>query len=349
MNLSIVIPTLNRTRQLSKILSYYCKINFKAEIYILDSSDEINLNKNNNVIQKCKNLKIVHKKILGSSSQVMGKILPEIKTKYTVFSGDDDFFLEKGLEQSINFLDENADFSASHGKILHLIYSDEKLNSILNISNYNSMGFDNCFNKPIERLIYSLKNYQTSTFAVHRTEVFQKIYSYADTKKITKNALINENIFYNELLFNFLSCCYGKNKFLDNLYMVRTSIFTPIKKNYFSQKKIHDFFIKDKQGKQVINNISNILSNEIKNIDGSDYGFNKKIIDKELVKYIKKTYIQYFKFLKISIFENMKKIFKFFGIFNFVKRKIVSKKKISKQNEEKYFEELKFMHQFFID
>ena len=304
MNLSIVIPTLNRTRQLSKILSYYCKINFKAEIYILDSSDEINLNKNNNVIQKCKNLKIVHKKILGSSSQVMGKILPEIKTKYTVFSGDDDFFLEKGLEQSINFLDENADFSASHGKILHLIYSDEKLNSILNISNYNSMGFDNCF---------------------------------------------NENIFYNELLFNFLSCCYGKNKFLDNLYMVRTSIFTPIKKNYFSQKKIHDFFIKDKQGKQVINNISNILSNEIKNIDGSDYGFNKKIIDKELVKYIKKTYIQYFKFLKISIFENMKKIFKFFGIFNFVKRKIVSKKKISKQNEEKYFEELKFMHQFFID
>ena len=85
MDLSIVIPTLNRTKQLSKILNYYSKINFKAKIYILDSSDEIHLNKNNNVIQKCKNLRIVHKKILGSSSQVMGKMLPEIKTKYTYF------------------------------------------------------------------------------------------------------------------------------------------------------------------------------------------------------------------------------------------------------------------------
>ncbi len=161
--------------------------------------------------------------------------------------------------------------------------------------------------------------------------------------------MVNENIFYNELLFNFLSCCYGKNKCLDNLYMVRTSIYAPTKKNYFSQKKIHDFFIKEKEGRQVINNISKILSNEINNIDGSDYEFNKELINKELVKYIKKTYIQYFKFIKISLLESIKKILKTLGIFNFIKKKVVSKKKITLQNEEKYFEELKFMHQFFID
>ena len=348
MDLSIVIPTLNRTKQLSKILNYYFTINLKAKIYILDSSDEIYLNKNIYEIQKCSNLNIVHKKIFGSSSQVMGKVLPEINTKYSVFSGDDDFFIEKGLEKSINFLDENNDFSASHGKMLNLIYSDEKLNSILNISNYNSMGFDNCFKKPLERLIFSLKNYQTSTFAVHRTEIFKKIYSYANTKKIVKNALVNENIFYNELLFNFLSCCYGKNKFLDNLYMVRTSIYSPNKKNFSSQKKIHDFFIKDEQGIQVIKNISNILSNEISSIDGSDYELNKKIVDKELIRYIKKTYIQYSKFFKIYISKNIKKILRFLGIFNFVK-KLILKKKIDYQDNEKYSDELKIMHQFFID
>jgi len=347
-DLSIVIPTLNRTKQLSKILNYYFKINFKAKIYILDSSDEIYFNKNIYEIQKCSNLNIVHKKIFGSSNQVMGKILPEINTKYAVFSGDDDFFIEKGLEKSINFLEKNNDFSASHGKMLNLIYSDEKLNSILNISNYNSMGFDNCLKKPLERLIFSLKNYQTSTFAVHRTEIFKKIYSYAHTKKIVKNALVNENIFYNELLFNFLSCCYGKNKFLDNLYMVRTSIYSPNKKNFFSQKKIHDFFIKNEQGIQVMKNISNILSNEISSIDGSDYELNRKIVDKELIRYIKKTYIQYFKFLKIYIFGIIKKALRFLGILNFVK-KVILKKKINYQDNEKYSDELKVMHQFFID
>ena len=66
-------------------------------------------------------------------------------------------------------------------------------------------------------------------------------------------------------------------------------------------------------------------------------------------KYIKKTYIQYFKFIKISLLESIKKILKTLGIFNFIKKKIVSKKKITLQNEEKYFEELKFMNQFFID
>ena len=63
MDLSIVIPTLNRTKQLSKILNYYFKINLKAKIYILDSSDEIYFNKNIYEIQKCSNLNIVHKKI----------------------------------------------------------------------------------------------------------------------------------------------------------------------------------------------------------------------------------------------------------------------------------------------
>ncbi len=347
MDLSILIPTLNRTKQLSKILNYYFKINFRAKIYILDSSDEVHLNKNSFEIQKYSKLIIVHKKIFGSSSQVLGKVLPEINTKYSVFSGDDDFFSEKGLEKSIKFLDENNDFSASHGKMLNLIYSDDKLNSILNISNYNSMGFDNCYNKPLERLIFSLKNYQTSTFAVHRTEIFQKIYSYADTKKIVKNALVNENIFYNELLFNFLSSCYGKNKSLDNLYMVRTSVYSPIKKNFFSQKKIHDFFIKNKQGRQVIKNVSNILSNEITSVDNSDYEFNKKIIDKELIKFIKKNYIQYLKFFRIFIFENIRKVLRFLGILNFIKKIIL--KKNNYQDNKKYSEELKFMYKFFID
>ena len=90
------------------------------------------------------------------------------------------------------------------------------------------------------------------------------------------------------------------------------------------------------------------MSNEISSIDGSDYELNKKIVDKELIRYIKKTYIQYSKFFKIYISKNIKKILRFLGIFNFVK-KLILKKKINYQDNEKYSDELKIMHQFFID
>ena len=62
MELSILIPTLNRTNFLKKILTYYSKINLNAYVYILDSSIDDIANENQILKDKSqiKNLKEVH-------------------------------------------------------------------------------------------------------------------------------------------------------------------------------------------------------------------------------------------------------------------------------------------------
>ena len=39
-----------------------------------------------------------------------------------MFSGDDDFLSTDGVEESIKFLENNQNYAASHGKILHVVF-----------------------------------------------------------------------------------------------------------------------------------------------------------------------------------------------------------------------------------
>ena len=91
-------------------------------------------------------------------------------------------------------------------------------------------------------------------------------------KKIELNdrTLNPDIILNNELLPNFLSCCLGKNKFIDKLYMIRTSILTESKINYFTQKSIYDYFNSEK-GKETIKKFNNTLAKEITLVDKNSF------------------------------------------------------------------------------
>ena len=97
MNLTIIIPTLNRSYFLNKLLEYYSHLNFKAAFLILDSSEGKERKKNINVLSKYKNLNLKYKNVRGKPLEVIRKSKKNIKTKYCVFSGDDDFFIKNSL------------------------------------------------------------------------------------------------------------------------------------------------------------------------------------------------------------------------------------------------------------
>ena len=220
----------------------------------------------------------------------------------------------------------NNNYTASHGKILHVIFKDDNQKNIIDVSEYKAMGFDNCHERSIDRFKYTLKNYQTSTFAIHRTEIFKRVMSYIDEKKIELNnrTLNPDIIFNNELLPNFLSCCLGRNKFIDKLYMIRTSILTDSKVNYSTQKSIHNYFISDK-GKEIIDKYNNIIAKEVTLIDQNSFDENLKIVEKEISLFIKKNYIKKLKFFKITVIKFIKNLLKYLKLFNYVK-KIKNKK-----------------------
>ena len=279
MDLAVLVPTFNRSHFLKKYLNYHSQLKLNALFYILDSSNDEHAEKNVLTIKKLNNKNFKHVRIFGSSCQVMKLYLDKVNTKYCTFSGDDDFLSTDGVEESIKFLENNDNYAASHGKILHVVFKDNNQKNIIDVSEYKAMGFDNSYQSSIDRFKYTLKNYQTSTFAIHRTEIFKRTMSHIDEKKIELNdrTLNPDIILNNELLPNFLSCCLGKNKFIDKLYMIRTSILTESKINYFTQKSIYDYFNSEK-GKETIKKFNNTLAKEITLVDKNSFEKNLKIV-----------------------------------------------------------------------
>ena len=106
MNLTIIIPTLNRSNFLIKTLRYYSNLNFKSKFLILDSSKGKERQQNFDIISRFKNLNLKYVNVDGKPLEVIKKSKKYIKTKYCLFSGDDDYLIKSCLLKIINFLNK---------------------------------------------------------------------------------------------------------------------------------------------------------------------------------------------------------------------------------------------------
>ena len=73
MNLTIILPIMNRSYFLNRILLYYTILNFKGMIIILDSSNSKILEENHNIIKRYSDLQIKYFKENGSAFVVQKK------------------------------------------------------------------------------------------------------------------------------------------------------------------------------------------------------------------------------------------------------------------------------------
>ena len=107
MDVSILIPTLNRSDFVLRILEYYKKSFFTGQIIILDSSKNVEkkLNKKN-VKKYSKYLEIDYIWDIGWSFELFKKYQKYIRKNNCIFSGDDDFISIDGLKKSIEFLNK---------------------------------------------------------------------------------------------------------------------------------------------------------------------------------------------------------------------------------------------------
>ena len=205
---TLVIPTHNRCRYLSRILNYYETQLFS--IIIVDSSLEVF-----NAHEFNSNIKYFHTPKLALPEK-LSFALKMVDSEFVAFLADDDFLIPQAIEVCINFLSNNVDYSSAQGNAL--LY---KLNS-LEFNQEEGISYIPMYpwitNRYIQnekwkdRLVVAFENYRSYFYAVHRTEILKKVYN---------ETTVVGNLFLNEYLSTIIPICLGKFAELNILFQVR--------------------------------------------------------------------------------------------------------------------------------
>lgn len=310
MQITIIIPTKNRSIFVKHQLDYYKFFNFKGRILFLDSSS-INIFKlNQDLINQFKNINVTIHHIVGSSFDTFKVALPFIKTKYVLFSGDDDFYIVSSLVSMIKFMDKSKNYIGVTAKGIQ-IETEGKFNEKIRSFNFYNIN-EYSQNTSSDRLKEITSNYSTVLFSVLRTNIFKKI---VRLTPFSKNMHL---IFQSELLPCFLTVIFGKLKKINILFLYRFVGHPRVKHQQIDQL-FHDSFFNHSYKesiKIILKKINGKISKKKKNYLVKQYFYNyfyfaKKIQSK---KFLLKKFIYFFpdlakKILTKPLYYQIKEIF----------------------------------------
>lgn len=211
--ITIVIPTFNRCSYLFRLLDYYRLYAPGIRIVIGDSSLDKNKEINRRTILSLSDSNILH---FNYPSDIIGllkvqDLLNQVNTKYCVFCGDDDFIIPNGINQSVNFLEDNPDFTVAPG---HYISFETEVGKGRFCWKPCYAYESNISPDAASRLLSHFANYTaTTSYAVNRTDFLNMIFK--EAIKFTSDDR------FGELLPSMLALIYGKMKHLNVLYAVR--------------------------------------------------------------------------------------------------------------------------------
>lgn len=210
--ITIVIPTMNRSEFLIRLLHYYSDLRFQGCICIGDSSDAYHVERTKRAIKALEGKLRVsyHEHPDISYSACFNRLGLAVSTPYTVFSGDDDFLVPGRLEECIAFLENHGDYSAAHGMaIMFRLDAAGPYGKLESICRYPQRGIE--ADTASQRLINYFTNPFVPLFSVHRTEAWRIMCR--DVGLLTDRPLADEG------LPSFLSVIQGKIKELDCFYL----------------------------------------------------------------------------------------------------------------------------------
>ena len=212
--ITLLMPTMNRSDFLIRLLGYYSDLGFQGCICIGDSSNSAHLDRTKAAISAFQGtLNIVYREYPHLSAHLCEQqLLQFVTTPYIALAPDDDFLVPSALKRCEQFLDEHPDYIAAHGvaALISLEWS-ESHRHVTGAGPYKQPVIEG--GSASQRLVDHLGNYSTSPFSVHRVEAWRVM-----GRDIS---LVPDRAFGGELLRNCLSVIQGKVKELDCLYLVR--------------------------------------------------------------------------------------------------------------------------------
>jgi glycosyltransferase domain-containing protein len=204
---TIIIPTHNRSKYLRRILSHYNEYGRDYKIVVADSSSEENKNSNKEWICKFSDLDILHLSNYPSEIYFYDKMADALNYasgKYCVVCPDDDFVTPNGINASVDFLEDNPDFTIAHGDYICFWLQADGTGQFQfctrPIYPHRSLAFDDAE----QRLEFHFSNYLPTQYAVHRTNLLKMAFSEA--------AKFTDDLQFGELLPSMLTSIYGKMK-----------------------------------------------------------------------------------------------------------------------------------------
>lgn len=213
-DLSILIPTMNRSDFLMRLLNYYADNNYKYQILIGDSSNAKHIEITKKAIEQFKGkLRITYREYPGINvAECLRQLTKLVTTPYAVFIADDDFLVPDGLEQCMKFLDDHGDYIAAHGMGISIrLRSNGSYGKFLGCTKYRLPVIEE--DTASKRLLNHLKDYSVTLFCVHRTEAWRTM--------CQEDVGLVDTAFRAELLPCCLSVIQGKVKQLNCFYLVR--------------------------------------------------------------------------------------------------------------------------------
>jgi len=274
---TILITTYNRSNYLRRLLSYYNKFGENYNMIIVDSSSNENKKINKNIISKFSKLNILYIDKYSPTVKGHQKLLDainQIETKYSVYCADDDFITPNGINQSVDFLEKNPDFSCAHGHYISFYLKTNKTGGKeiywRPIYPFKSISFANAK----ERLSFHFSSYYPTIYAVHRTDLLKLIFK--DAVKFT------DDYRFGELLPSMLDSVYGKMMKIDVLYSARERIVGSAGQ---TSKNLNDF-IKNGTCEKKYNKFRECLAKALVSVEDISKEKAYKIIDKAMNKYL---------------------------------------------------------------
>jgi glycosyltransferase domain-containing protein len=124
--ISLLIPTKNKSFRLEKTVRYLHEQRFAGPILIDDASTDEHLNRNRATIASSIDaLDIRHTECRRGMQRSYLAMLEAADTRYVLFAGDDDFFPAESLRRCAQFLDSSREHVGAWGKTMRL-YANER-------------------------------------------------------------------------------------------------------------------------------------------------------------------------------------------------------------------------------
>lgn len=240
---TVIILSYERHEFLKRAISYWSKINIKVLI-IHHSKKKLSIEIPNNITYKKFNRSYLKRIELASKL---------IKTKYCFLAADDDFYLFKEIQKSINFFEKNQSYKSYFGQVLSFYYKNKKRFYLQNYKNINS---NNMSSKNVyERLGKFGKNYAPSSiYAVTRTADW--ISNWKNVCSCAMN-IAGEH----EILYEMYSIISGKRKIHKRVCLIRSNEHGTLRSGDKSIEGINLAYY----WRNNLLNKSNLVSNIVKN------------------------------------------------------------------------------------
>jgi glycosyltransferase domain-containing protein len=253
-DITLLIPTKNRTIFLKRVLTYYKKVNFKGTLAIGDSSTGDFLIDNKKIYASMKDFINITYQIFPDKNlcQTSHELLKTVKTNFVAEVHDDNFIVPNSIKKCIEFLNHNSDYSAARGLGISLkTKNDEPYGKLIKCVKKKQPSSE--LDSASSRLMSLYGDYSDIHYAIHRTEIY---------REVLKNSHIKDNNFFH-IMTTANTFILGKVKELDILHVIR--------------------HIQSPQGRRVFNKNHPESRNTYWWITGEEWGANLEILKKSIV------------------------------------------------------------------